>query len=259
MAGTAPKGEGERNCASKADRDAGMDGAIAAEAGTDWRVRRMPAGLAGSIGLHVALLAALFLFTPLRTFVVPEPPTITVDLIPMSAFEPEPAVPPQLDLDAPPEVGDPASAESPTGPRAAPGAPSMGADGTFRATKLYAATLLKEPSMAAVRRGLATLASSEKVMQLCSIEALEQIRLAAPQYVPDTMVSYAMADPVQTGLMLTAMGGAFRSRRLWYVVSFECVASPSLDGVASFSFKLGDAIARDQWEAHFLNAEDADE
>ena len=119
--------------------------------------------------------------------------------------------------------------------------------------------MLNQPDMKSVKRGLTTLASSEKVMQLCNIEALEQIRLAASQYAPDTMVSYAMADPIQTGLILTAMGGAFRSRRQWYNVSFECVAAPGLDGVTSFSFKLGDAIPKDQWDAHFLNAEDEDE
>jgi hypothetical protein len=239
-----------------------MDGAMTAEAGTDWGLRRMPAGLAGSIGLHVALLAALFLFTPLRTFIMPEPPAITVDLIPISAFEPEPqpAVTPPLAVQAPAKVAEPmAPPVASTQPTAAPGAPSMDADGTFHATKLYAATMLREPNMAAVRRSLATLAASEKVMQLCNVEALEQIRLAAAQYAPDTMVSYAMADPVQTGLMLTAMGGAFRSRRLWYGVSFECVAAPGLDGVASFSFKLGEAIPEAEWEAHNLNAEDEDE
>jgi len=239
-----------------------MDGAMAAEAGTDWAPRRMPAGLGGSVVLHVGLLAALFLVTPLRALVVPEPPAISVDLIPVSAVEPEPqpTAPPQLAVQAPAEVAEPtAPAKAPAPPPAAPGAPSLDADGTFHATKLYAATMLKQPNMASVRRSLRTLASSEKVMQLCNIEALEQIRLAARQYAPDTMVSYAMADPVQTGLMLTAMGGAFRSRRLWYGVSFECVAAPGLDGVTSFSFKLGEAIPRDQWEAHFLNAEDEDE
>ena len=57
----------------------------------------------------------------------------------------------------------------------------------------------------------------------------------------------------------TAMGGAFRSRRQWYNVSFECEAAPTLDGVASFMFKLGDAIPESEWDAHNLNAEDSAE
>ena len=110
--------------------------------------------------------------------------------------------------------------------------------------------------MATVRRGLSSFADRERVAQLCNIEALEQIRLAAPQYDPDTVVSYAMADPFSSGLMMTALGGAFRSRRQWYNVSFECQAAPTLDGVTSFAFKLGGVIPESEWEAHDLNAED---
>lgn len=241
-----------------------MDGAMTADAVPGATGRQLPFGLAGSLALHAGLLAALFVFTPLRDFVVPDPPAISVDLIPMNALEPAPAeapAPPPLAVRAPAEAAEPTApaADNAAQPTPAAGVPSQDADGTFHATKLYAATMLNQPDMKSVKRGLTTLASSEKVMQLCNIEALEQIRLAASQYAPDTMVSYAMADPIQTGLMLTAMGGAFRSRRQWYNVSFECVAAPGLDGVTSFSFKLGDAIPKDQWDAHFLNAEDEDE
>lgn len=238
-----------------------MDGAMVAETGLGATPRRMPFGLAGSVVFHAGLLAALFLLTPLRSFVAPEPQPISVDLIPLTGLDPAPPV----EAPAPPELAAPSTdlpATDAVPQRAAPaspGAPALNADGSFRATRLYAATLLTRPAMASVRRGMTTLASSEKLMQLCNIEALEQIRLAASQYDPDTLVSYAMADPVTSGLMLTAMGGAFRSRRQWYNVSFECVVAPALDGVTAFSFKLGDAIPRSEWEAHYLTAEDEDE
>lgn len=234
-----------------------MDGAVAADGQGGAAVARLPLGFAGSVALHTGLLLALFLLTPLRSFVAPEPQAISVDIVPLSVIEPVPqadAPPPEVAV-AVPESSTPTVA--PTPPAApAPGVPSQDADGTFHATKLYAAAMLTRPDMASVRRGLGTLASSEKVAQLCNIEALEQIRLAAPQYDPDTLVGYAMADPVSTGLMLSAMGGAFRSRRQWYNVSFTCTAAPTLDGVTSFSFKLGDAIPESEWDAHFLNAED---
>lgn len=239
-----------------------MDGAMSVEAGGVRAIGRMPVGVAGSVALHAALLTALFMLTPLRTFVVPEPPAISVDLIPFSVIAPEPkpvpaTVPPELA--APSQaVPSPADAIADTAPQAAPlaGAPVRAADGTFRATTLYAAALLTQPEMAQVRRGLTTLASSERVTQLCNIEALEQIRLAVPGSDPDTMVSYAMSPPVATGLMLTALGAAFRSRRQWYAVAFECVAAPALDGVTSFSFKPGDLIPESEWDEHYLNAED---
>lgn len=214
-------------------------------------------GIAGSVALHAGLLAALFLLTPVRSFIAPEPQAISVDLVPFSVFEREPGPVPQAI--APPELAVPLGdvpAEHATPAEPAPGAPSRDADGTYRATRLYAATMLAQPDMAQVRRGLATVADSEKVMQLCNIEALEQIRLAVPQYDPDTMVSYAMAMPITSGLLLTALGGAFRSRRQWYNVAFECEAAPGLDGVTSFSFKLGALIPESEWEEHYLNAED---
>jgi hypothetical protein len=223
-----------------------MDGASGADVVPEAAaVRRPPLGVAGSVALHAALLAALFLLTPLRSFVAPEPSAISVDLIPLSATEPEPETP------APPQLAAPTPAEA-----AEDGAPAQAADGSFRATRLYTGQLLTTPAMASVRRDLKTLAGSERVVQLCNNEALEQIRLAAPQYDPDTLVSYAMADPLQTGLMLTAMGGAFRSRRQWYGVSFQCIAAAGLDGVESFSFRLGEAIPESEWEEHNLNAED---
>lgn len=234
-----------------------MDGAVAADGQGGGAAARLPLGLAGSVALHTGLLLAMFLLTPLRSFVAPEPQAISVDIVPLSVIEPAPqAEAPPPEAAAPAPEGSPTVAETPSPAAPAAGVPSQDADGTLHATKLYAAAMLTRPDMASVRRGLRTLASSEKVVQLCNIEALEQIRLAAPQYDPDTMVGYAMADPVSTGLMLTAMGGAFRSRRQWYNVSFTCTAAPTLDGVTSFSFKLGDAIPESEWEAHDLNAED---
>lgn len=234
-----------------------MDGALAADVRMTAAAARPSWGMAGSAALHAGLLAALFLLTPVRSFIAPEPPAISVDLIPFRVFEPESEPVPQAV--APPEFAVPPS-DAPAADTASaeptPGAPSRGADGTYRATRLYAATMLTQPDMAQVRRALATIADNEKIVQLCNIEALEQIRLAAPQYDPDTMVSYAMATPITSGLLLTALGGAFRSRRQWYNVAFECEASPTLDGVTSFSFKLGELIPESEWEEHYLNAED---
>jgi hypothetical protein len=96
-------------------------------------------------------------------------------------------------------------------------------------------------------------------VQLCNIEGLEQIKRAAPTYAPDTLVPYAMADMDGSGLTLIAGGGAFRSRRRWFGITFRCTAAPDYSGVTAFSFKLSTEIPRDQWEAHNLNAEDASE
>ena len=230
-----------------------MDGALAIDVGRVRGPRGLSVGLAGSGVLHAAFVAALLLAVPVHNFVAPpEPRPISVELIPAGIFdaprEPVPA--------APLVVAPPADMATEIVEDIAPSQPAPAANQTFTATTLYTADVLKTAAMAQVRRSLPTLDRSERVVQLCNIEALEQIRRAAPDYEPDTLVSYAMSDPLMAGLTLSALGGAFRSRRQWYAVAFECTASPNLDGVTAFSFKLGAPIPEEQWEAHNLNAED---
>lgn len=235
-----------------------MDGALAIGGETARRPAAIPLGLGGSAALHLALLAVLFTLTPLRSFVAPEPPAISVELVAPSELQPSEPQPAARAAPSPLASAPAADTEPTAGPPAQvpSGAPRVDADGVFHATTLYAAGLLQQASMAQVRRSLGTLDPGERVNQLCAIEALEQIRLAAPQYAPDTLVSYAMSDPVTSGLMISAMGGAFRSRRQWFGLAFECTAAANLSGVASFSFRLGDPIPETEWEEHNLNAED---
>ena len=127
------------------------------------------------------------------------------------------------------------------------------------ATKFYAAGILKEPGMERIRAALGRIDPGERIVQLCNIEGLEQIRRATPSFDPDTLVAYAMADTTTTGMTLGATGGAFRSRRKWYGVAFQCTVAADYSGVTAFSFKLGAVIPEDQWEDHNLNAEDEDE
>jgi len=113
--------------------------------------------------------------------------------------------------------------------------------------------------MKKMRATLETFAPGERLVQLCNIEGLEQIRRGAPGYDPDTLVSYAMSDPLTAGMTLSAPGAAFRSRRRWYGVAFKCTVAADLESVTAFEFKVGKPIPQNEWEAHNLNAEDADE
>ena len=58
--------------------------------------------------------------------------------------------------------------------------------------------------MARMKRTLESFAPSERLVQLCNIEGLEQIRRGAPDYDPDTLVTYAMSDPLVAGLTSSA-------------------------------------------------------
>jgi hypothetical protein len=223
--------------------------------------RDLPWGTAASVGLHAGLALVLVLASPLRTLVVPPPVPVSVEIVTQAQFEalqPKPETPPvvaapEADAAAPHAAGEAQLPQS-TPPRAA-----LKRSPTITATKLYTAGLLREPGMERIRKGLRSLAGSERVVQLCNIEGLEQIRRAAPNFDPDTLVSYAMADTAAAGLSLAAPGGAFRSRRKWYGVAFTCTVGADLESVTAFQFTLGDPIPEDQWEDHSLNAEDSDE
>lgn len=228
--------------------------------------RPVPWGTVASLGLHAALALALIVLSPLRQLVVPPPEPVAVEIVTPSQFaalQPRPSAPatpaPVAQPEVAPEIATPPPASADRLPPGAALQPDLPQNKTHTATKFYSASILREPKMARIRQTFGTLADSEKLMQLCNIEGLEQIRLAEPDYAPDTLVSYAMADPMASGLTLTAMGGAFRSRRKWYGVSLKCTVAPDYRGVTAFEFSLGEPIPEDQWEEHNLNAADEDE
>jgi len=220
--------------------------------------RRLAAGTLASALVHGALLAALLLLTPLRQMVVPPPRPVSVEIVTdaeLAALE-QPAATPELT--APNGAGEAAPPSAEPAPKSS-GAPPSTILGVHIATDFYAGGILAEPGMAKMKRTLETFAPSERLVQLCNIEGLEQIRRGAPAYDPDTLVTYAMSDPVVAGLTLTAPGAAFRSRRKWYGVAVKCTVAANLESVTGFEFRLGKPIPQSDWEAHNLNAEDSDE
>ncbi len=231
-----------------------------------WRFE-LPWSTAASVGVHVLAIAALVLLTPLRDMVVPPPEPVSVEIVTPQQFQAleQPKVVPQAppQLAAPPapvpttEAAPPAAGDrlAPSGPLQ----PDLPQNPTHKATQFYSASILKEPKMAKIRQTLTTFADSERMVQLCNIEGLEQIRRGEPKYDPDALVGYAMDDLVYNGFTISAPGGAFRSRRKWYGIVFKCTVAANLEGVTAFEFKVGDPIPEDEWEDHNLNAEDVDE
>ncbi len=227
----------------------------------------VPWGTAASFGLHALLLAAIVLLSPLRQLVVPPPQPVAVQIVTQQQFaaltQPTTTVtaPPQLSAPPAPVATETVAPPAP-GDRLAPTAPlqpDLPVEPTHKATQFYSASILKEPKMARIRQTLTTFADSERMVQLCNIEGLEQIRRAEPKYDPDTLVGYAMSDLTSNGLTISAAGGAFRSRRKWYGVAFKCTVAANFEGVTAFEFKLGDPIPQDEWEDHNLNVEDKEE
>jgi hypothetical protein len=253
-------GEGKRHGAHKP-----LSAAIAAEclgtvaampdpAAAQALVQRLPAsGIVASLLLHGALVA-LVLFGQTVPITAPELQSIDIDLISMAqlaALLPGPSASP---------LANPTPAiTAPQADGVAPPATPTTTDGPFRATAFYAGSLLAEPESARLRAAMRTLAAPEQLVQLCDIEAMEQVRRARPDYDPDTVVPYAMAELETRGGTLIATGGAFRSRREWYELSFRCTPAADLTRVAAFEFTLGAAVRHELWDEHYLTAEEVEE
>lgn len=122
------------------------------------------------------------------------------------------------------------------------------AAGMIKAEKLYSQSILASPRSLQARKGLAQLAPEERVVQLCNLEAMEQVHRWKADFDPDFLVAYALGGVKFSGEALTAKGAAFRSKRQWWRIAYSCSVTADRQAVAGFAFKVGDAIPRAQWQ-----------
>lgn len=125
---------------------------------------------------------------------------------------------------------------------------------TIEAKQFFSAEILANPRSKQAREGLSQLAPDERIVQLCNVEAMEQVHRWSPGFAPDFLVAYAMADTKLTGRKLRADGGAFRSNGHWYVIKYTCDVAPDVGSVVGFEFRVGDEIPESEWSKHFLSA-----
>lgn len=126
----------------------------------------------------------------------------------------------------------------------------------IRATKLYAATKLAAPRAIKARAALRKLGAQEKMIQLCNMEAMEQIARWDQQYRPEYVIAYAMSDPLLSANSVEAHGAAFRSRKRWFNLEFECAVTPDVASVTTFAFLVEKEIPRVEWSDHNLTPDD---
>lgn len=212
------------------------------------RLRRQPFALAviASIGLHILAALVVFLLPDRGRIVAPQERVVSVEILSPGAFR---ALQPER---APSAAPDTAAPQTPAEPGAGGGAEA----GMTRATRLRAAALLAEPGSRQVREALPQLADDERMIQLCDIEAIEQIRHGPGGFLPETMVAYALAEPRRIGWRLEADGAAFRSRRQWYGLRFRCEVAADFSRVVDFAFRVEKRIPRNTWSARGLTATD---
>ena len=71
---------------------------------------------------------------------------------------------------------------------------------------------------------------------------MQQIRKDHKPFRPDRVVAGAGSDPQIKEHTVVAKSAAFRSRKKWYALSFNCTAAPDHLAVTSFSYTIGEEI-----------------
>ena len=228
-----------------------------------WMMLTRP--VSASVLVHALLLALLALSVVPRALPAPPERVMVVDIVSpdqLAALRPPIAKPavtePELLPDLSTQSPDRLRAEPPPAiPERVAAVPAKGQQ--VRASDFYAAGILSDPANSELRRSFNSLASSEQLIQLCNIEALEQIgRDGAGQdgAAPDVVVGYAFGDLEVQGTTLRAEGGAYRQKGAWFRLRFECTSNADITAVASFDYTLGDSVPRSEWEEHYLTADD---
>jgi hypothetical protein len=133
--------------------------------------------------------------------------------------------------------------------------PKPAPDALITATELYSASLLADRHNRSAREAMKTLALDERIIQLCNIEAMEQVRRTQARLKPDYIIAYAMADLKLSQHAVDAEGGAFFSHSNWYGLKFRCDVSPDDARVISFAFLVGQPIPKSEWASHNLTAD----
>jgi len=188
-----------------------------------------------------------------------------VKVIEVQLVAPRPAMTPMTQMDeAAPNAESPkeiaaVTTETPAPPPATEKPIEPAASEMQQATKFYTSDLLRRPENAQVRETLPLLAPDERIVQLCNIEALEQIRIANGGRFSDSLDTSAFEDTEISNGKLSAPLGAYRADRRWFYVTFECTPGPDLESVVGFVFDLGEEVPRELWEEHELIPEDFDD
>jgi len=224
-------------------------------AGTAARVLREP-GLPAALCFHL-LLGLLLAIRALSSFTPPIETSVEVELVAPEALTPPasaqaPVPPPAAEIASPPQAAPiPAPSEKPViPPPPSPAEPPA----MITARTLHSESVLANPRSRGAREALKTLEASERIEQLCNLEAMSQIHAWKAEFEPDRVVAFAMAGTKLTKSTLEAEGAAFRSRKQWYGLRFRCEMAAN-GKVAGFQFRVGEAIPRSEWAAHDLPPE----
>lgn len=197
--------------------------------------------IGASLALH-ALLLVVILSVALGQKPLPGERPIAVEILTPEQF---------AAMTAPRRTEPPAPAPPPTPEPTPPTAEQA----MIRPTEMLSAGTLADPRSREARRLLSTLDDTERMIQLCGLEAMEQVHAWRETLRPTAVVAYAMAEAAVSGDLVDAEGAAFRSGEAWYAIEFKCRLRPDHTAVAAFEFKVGALVPAEKWEALNLPAD----
>jgi hypothetical protein len=99
-------------------------------------------------------------------------------------------------------------------------------------------------------RSLEMLASAERLEQLCDFTAMTRIRSERKEFRPDRAV--ANAESLVKDDTLEVSGGAFRSKKKWYALTYRCTATPDHMRIVAFKYTIGEEIPESKWASFGL-------
>ncbi|MBP1872927.1 chemotaxis protein histidine kinase CheA [Ensifer adhaerens] len=123
------------------------------------------------------------------------------------------------------------------------------ADRFVEAKELFSAKSIADPR---VKQAMGQLPVKKRILQLCSIEALEQIRNQRPRDFPDMLVPFGPSGGFIGKEQIDASGGAYRSKGTWYDVNFKCKVNLETVEVVSFSYAIGGVVPEASWKSRKL-------
>ena len=101
-------------------------------------------------------------------------------------------------------------------------------------------------------RVLKLLEPTDRLEQLCDYTAMVTIGKDQRKFHPDRAVASALTPPKIAADSIEAKGGAFRSRKHWYQMSYSCTATPDHMKVLSFRLSVGQEIPESKWASYGL-------
>lgn len=101
-------------------------------------------------------------------------------------------------------------------------------------------------------RSLEMLAPAERLEQLCDFTAMTRIRSERKEFRPDRAVANAMAESLIKDDTLEVTGGAFRSKKKWYALTYRCTATPDHLKIVAFRYTIGEEIPESKWASFGL-------